>query len=398
MGIEDLKWWHWGIISLVVGYALAYANSMPPEPVGLTEQQVIEFERDVLHAPIGADHRPWVRNLIVYPMVEKGAAGRPAQVVMYDAAYHKPGTPDGTFTYRHCWYCAAVPYVTAHQPPSLQFAVGDYPAQVQAARKNLPPGIEKTYVPKTGETLESITAAVYGKYTAAGQEAIATANQAFRKDHSIQKLIQGKRWSAGQAVLVPFNPSDKKTVQDWLDSAAKDYSWVHYKFAWWKMPQYCNLVWMGSTFAVVGVIWPMALSVMSGAGLGRPKKKGQAYDMSRFGTGVSKAKVPGSQSQEMSEEHQKQLTSLNESLRASVKDGLQGGQPAAPEQKADSAAVPGRQFVPSAPGVAVAAPTPEAPQESKDFTGEFYPVARPTIKAEPDQHKPADPHNHPKLP
>jgi hypothetical protein len=204
-----------------------------------------------------------------------------------------------------------------------------------------------------------------------------------------------------QAIYIPWNPNDQKTVLDWLGDAEKDYPWVHHKFAWWKVPQNCNILWIGSSFAIIGVFWPITLNLLTTAGLGRPQAKDD-YDISRFGstTRKKKAAMPKPRA-EMTEEELKQLTALNETLAASVKEGLEqpAGSPSTSALAAQSGPqIPEREF--KAVPAAAPARIEEQPKEDKEFTGEFYPVAHPGVHNplhEPAPHsdknldKPSDP-------
>jgi hypothetical protein len=366
MRIEDLKWWQWVVFSLLLGWLLAYVNSSPVPTVGMLEQQATQFERDVLTPPVGEQKIPWVRKVVVYPLLQGSSTVRAAQVVVYEALAPRPNGGPNEFQYRRNWFCAPVPYV----PSDPRFARETRPAN------GLYPGFEKTYQVKPQDTLETITAAVYGQDTAAGENAIAIANQEFRRSHSVKALMDSKRVGKDQEIYIPWNPNGTKTVLDWLQDAEKDYPWVHHSFAWWKVPEYCSMVWIGSTFAVIGVVWPMTLSLLTTAGLGRPPVKDK-YDISRFGSGVSKNKAPAPKPRaEMTEAELKQLSALNDALTASIKEGLPTGASPAPAAHAPAGQqIPGRIFT-SAPAQAPV-PIIEQPKEDKEFAGEFYPVARP---------------------
>jgi hypothetical protein len=374
MRIEDIQWWQWIIISLLLGWLLAYMNQSEIVTVNFAEQQGTEFERDILHAPVNNGANPWTRNVVVYPLVKGRPGYPPVQVVVYDALVHTDNAPADAYHYEHKWFPGTVPYA----PVDPRFAR-------EAALKGdkLLPGFQEMYKVKPDDTLETITAAVYGKYSAEGGNAIQVANQEFRYSPSVKILMSNagrNRLRPDQAIYIPWNPEDHKTVLDWLGDAEKDYPWVHHKFAWWKVPQNCNLLWIGSSFAIIGVFWPITLTLLTTAGLGRPQAKDD-YDISRFGSTTRKKKATAPKPRaEMSEEEFKQLTALNETLAASVKEGLD---PAAASPSAGAAAAPSGSQIPerkfTAAPVAALAPIVEQPKEGKEFTGEFYPVARPPV-------------------
>jgi hypothetical protein len=259
---------------------------------------------------------------------------------------------------------------------------------------HLPAGIEKTFVPDSDANLASITAAVYGKDTPQGENALEMANFALQKSHSIAALIKAGRFRQGQSLAVPWNPDEQKTVRDWLDAAAHDYNWIQYRAAWWKDAKYCNLVWIGGTFTVVGVIWPIMIALLTGAGLGGHRVKKSDYDLARFGSGKSTpATMPGRKSKELDEAGQRQLAAMNQALTDSLKDSIStSGAPAKPA--AAAAAAP---HIPSPLAAEPLAPPPPSKQEEeKEFSGQFYPVAHPVAKPAETKPDPQQPPGQPK--
>jgi hypothetical protein len=379
MELDQLKWWHWVLISLPLGWLLAFMNSGTVQPTDYRTDEQVYFERAILHAPVGDQNIPWVRHLVVYPVTEaKGANGNPVLLtpVTYEVLVHKSGGEANEYEYVPTWFGARVPYACTNQRPTAN--PGD--ARVTKAANHLPAGIEKTFAPDPDATLASITAAVYGKDTPQGESAIELANAALQKSHSIAALIKSGRFRNGQNVMVPWNPDQQKTVRDWLNGVDQDYDWIHYQYAIWKEPNFCKVLWMGGTFAVVGVLWPISITLLTGAGLGGRRVKKSDYDLARFGSGKStRATMPGRKTKELDEAGQRQLAAMNQTLTDSLKDSATTSAPP-PKPAAAPAA-----HIPTPLASEPLAPPPAGPQEeAKEFSGQFYPVAHPAAKPKTD--------------
>jgi hypothetical protein len=380
MGIEHIRWWMWILISLPVGWLLAYVNSNPIQPTEMRTDEQVYFEQNILHAPVhaGGQDIQWVRNLTVYPptsAVNRDGSTIQIMPVTYEVLIPLAGGTAGEYEYVPSWFGAHVPY-------------GPSRGSNRANAGTLPPGMEETYVPAADATLGSITQAVYGKDTPEGRNAIAMANYTlFGLSHSIAELIKMRRFRPGQRLFVPWNPAEGKTVRDWLDTASHQAAWVHYEFAWWKVPKYCRMLWMGIAFGVIGVLWPMALLVLSGAGLSGRRVKESDYDLSRFGSGKSMP-APRAGAAELDEAGRASLSAMNASLTASLAADATDGGATPPAAAAGGAA--GAAAIPAKPLVAetLAPPVAEQPQKSsKDYKGEFYPVAKGEVKSDPDKPK-----------
>jgi hypothetical protein len=393
MDIENFRWWHWLLISIPLGWLLAYANSSPIQPTDMRTDRETTFESAVLHAPVGEAQIPWMRNLIVYPAAAAvGPGNKPIMVmpVTYEVLEPKPGGQTGEYHYVPTWFGARVPYA-----PANRRGIGRDGRTIPLSLKNLPPGIEKTYVPDPDATLQSITAAVYGKDTLEGQTLIATSNPALAVSQSIATLIKANKFRVGQALLIPWNPAEGKTVRDWLDAAGERYDWVHYKFAWWKEARGCQMLWMGISVGIVGILFPMMVSILAGAGLGGGRSVKSDYDLSRFGgkPGTAAARMPA-KAAELDEQGREQLAALNASLTSSLREGIgdasQKGVPASP------ATAPAAKQKPLPHEEPAVIPVLEQPAAQKEYAGEFYPVVRPAVphpdepKAPPSSHAPEE--------
>src|SRR5207248_1549758 len=88
-------------------------------------------------------------------------------------------------------------------------------------------------------------------------------------------------------------------------------------FAWWYLPWAIALLWGGGAVVLIGGIWPTALNLMIGAGLGRKKEKEPDYDLDRFKGGPEPAAAPSGRVAPTAADHQ-QLKALEESLQRNI--------------------------------------------------------------------------------
>jgi hypothetical protein len=380
MGLEHTKWWHWTLFSLVLGWTLGYLNSAPVEPLSRNDNTIVQFERSVLHAPAGGGEIPWIRNLVVCPPEEtKDSKGDTIHVmpVLFDELVHRTGGDANEFEYEPTWFCSAVPFVPLPFRPIVN---RNDPNYEQYANRPVP-GFKRTYSPDAKDTISTITAAVYGRDTPEGEDALRSANTIFTRSPSIQKLIDVKFFRPGGIVLVPADPDGPQvTVRDWLTEAAAEYPWIQFKYAWWRDTKYAQWLWMGSTFVIVGVLWPIVMALLGRSGLGGREMAMQHYDVNRFGKGKPEKKPAAARPKgELSKAGQEQLAAMNQSLMSELEVAGSGAAAAAPVAAAQQ---PAKQFVPGPAEPAAAAP--EKPPEEREFSGEFYPVAHPAAKPKDD--------------
>jgi len=116
---------------------------------------------------------------------------------------------------------------------------------------------------------------------------------------------------------------------------------------------------------VIGVIWPVLLNLMLGAGSGRKKRIEAEYDLDRFQSEPGAAPAPAISSANLQHLHELEHE-LEENLK---KPSIAMAQAPSPTNSQE----PIRQL--SSDPLDVSAPT--APGEDKDYRGEFYPVAKP---------------------
>ena len=94
-----------------------------------------------------------------------------------------------------------------------------------------------------------------------------------------------KQWQLIPAAIhlrEPVKPSSRRvegsefTVRAYLDAVgAVAGSGNVYRYAWWAEPKWVYITWTAMTMLMVGGVWPLALSVLIGAGFGRRSEEGR---------------------------------------------------------------------------------------------------------------------------
>jgi hypothetical protein len=355
--IEDMKWWHWIAISVLVGLVLAYTNAsnndLPPVHASMSP---VDFERNLIRSPVGENHTPWITDVTVYPPlpVEAGGGRALRQLVVFRCMVVPQDQPQNA---RLQWFTlmAPVPYEAMPRWP-----VGYNGDQAY-------PGVS-IYVAKKGDTLASVTADQFGQDSPEGENAIISANELLRTAESrslvrIRSLIP---------YYIPWNPASNRTVADLLDDAARLGVPVTYRTAWWEAPRYLYEFWIGGSFLVIGVIWPGLLRMMLQGGLGRsPEAK---YDLGRF---KSEPEKPAAKPVGITEADLEQVKAMADNLEASLRAGATAAAPGA--APVTTSAAPIKKLSGSAAEPSLPTMTEQGP---KEYTGEFYPVELPKAKPE----------------
>ncbi|MGA2441138.1 MAG: hypothetical protein ABSH08_09270 [Tepidisphaeraceae bacterium] len=371
--VEQMKWWHWVGLSLVLGALLAFLNSGGADTaIQHRSVSTVTFETGLMLQPWvdpkDSNHRrAWISNVIVHPVedVPVGDKVVKLQLVSYtrlqppDAAH-----PAGETDTEYLW--APFPYEPTPQASPNQGRQA-YPAA-------------SLYFAKKGDTLNSLTARFYHKDTAAGEKAIINANRSLRDaksaaDMKIQEWNGWKRGSPG-AYWIPWNPADQHTVRDFLVATNQFLQAqqgqaaipISFHYRWLESSRYGFEAWMIGTFLIVGVIWPTLLTVMIKGGLG--KMKPEEYDLSRFKGGPAPA-VAAAPAAVVSKGDMDRLRELEESMEATLKASAT----AAPAVETAPAPVPEVKKLAGGPADAPHVPMPQ--EEKKDYEGEYYPVAKP---------------------
>jgi hypothetical protein len=188
-------------------------------------------------------------------------------------------------------------------------------------------------------------------------------------------------------VPVPDAPAlaENATVVDYLKAAEKENPLLHFRYAWELQSNWFAAMWVIGGLVVIGGVWPTVLSVLLGAGLGRPSKSAEemadAEYLKRFGKGKKKS-APVLAGKGPTDADFKQLDSMNAALEGELAAaGLSLTTAPAALEEAKNQAAP-------APVIALnAEPGKPAPHERQHGETEeeyqlrykpddFYPVAR----------------------
>jgi len=367
--VEQMKWWHWTLISLIIGTMLAYVNSGAPDTsVSHSSVSSIIFESEVMvppwRDPNSHDVKAWMTDFAVHPLetLNTGAATVQRQLVSYTQYFAPtPMHPSGETSTDYYW--AAFPYEpTPRREPNRNEL--QYPGAA-------------AYRSKNGDTLESLAAKFYGKSSPQGVAAIIGANALLRDAHD----------AAGFAIIpnryywIPWNPADGHTVSDYLLAADKlikkqqgtEAIGITIHYHWWESSKFGKWIWMGGSVLIIGIIWPTLLNVMLRHGLG--SMKADEYDLTRFKGGKDAATMPAPSAAAATESDMDRLRELEATMAQSLKSSG-SNEPSLAEEKAEP-------VVAKLAGAPVEAPVLPAVEEGpKSYQGEFYPVVKTGGKAE----------------
>ena len=167
--IEDMKWWHWTVLSLLIGAALGAVNSAPRElPINARGTMgPMDFQERVVRVPLrdrrNGDIYPWVTHIVVYPVtiLQQDGATLDGQMVTYSVLER----PDASSSVgRISPYATFMPYPFEPQP------------RPDATEDSKFPGTQ-VYIAESGDTLRSITAKFYGKDDGAGRRLLTPINR-----------------------------------------------------------------------------------------------------------------------------------------------------------------------------------------------------------------------------
>lgn len=183
---------------------------------------------------------------------------------------------------------------------------------------------------------------------------------------------------------VPYKPQnftnalqmgDSSTVLNYVEQLAAKYKDVpvSYKFAWWETPKVVMAIWTAGGFIAIGLVWPVLVRLLVGAGFARTKKEA-VYDLDQFKGEKPKAGTAGLAPDG------KQLDDLNAAMEAKLAGFVEDDEDA--QTKAENEAAEAKiRALPSAPLEPVA--TGQEDKDSVEYKGEFYPVVKPGSHHDP---------------
>lgn len=161
----------------------------------------------------------------------------------------------------------------------------------------------------------------------------------------------------------PVDPNE--TVLTYLKKNAASHPQLRYRYAWEQQPAVVYAIWTGGAIALIGVVWPMLLGMLVGAGWGYVEKDDSNYDLDRFGHTPEATSAPAVDVG-LSAQH---LAEVEAELQRNL-EGFGSGE-AAPST---SAAPPEVRKLDGGPVQAM--PLPED-DPNREYKGEFYPVVKP---------------------
>ncbi len=419
MSIESLKRWHWALIGLSLGLLIGWAqvkigvDGMLAMGGHRTIGQ-IDFERGLRQAPMRA--YPIIEDLCIYP------DGRRFVLRMKRFEPH-PTHPDDHKTYRYSQYSLVTntPYFPATDVKKT-VDVEVLPAEskvhvnLSADRGGVPstftgwkngtnrwrdPGegdgsaVQFALRPAAyqltvmldpssgGKGMDELTATFNGHRLAPFGPAVGGGPLLWQTTIPRDALIDAPKQLlslARQGRAVPVRAlrltDPTYTVLDYLKEAAPGGQVPHYRFAWWVQPRATMALWAVGAVLLLGGIWPSVLTLLTGAGFGRPVPEAD-YDLDRF-KGEPKPVVAATPANTLTDEDQEELAALEERIMAGLSaDGE------LPDQNIPMTPT----SAPSTPRMLTAAPEkpideqeqPVAPTRSENhpaYQGEFYPVVR----------------------
>jgi len=363
--VEDLKWWHWLAISLVIGLALGYLNSAGADVPGgaHTDISQLKFEQ-LLMADTTVDakgnHIPNISGITVYPPRIAVVNDQPiaGQIVTFTGLI-RPNERSTVATLQFCTLMFPVPY-EAQPDAEVRRYRGSYPGTT-------------VYTWKKGDTIPSIANALYGKVTPAGVRAIKEANRVFRYAESSNDFIL----RPGDQIFVPWNPADNRTASDFLAAVKTIHPDVTYRYAWWRSPHYAYQLWTGGSVLIIGIIWPTLIQMMIKGGLGRPPRATDEYDLSRF-KGETEEEEEKKPKVVVTADDLIEMQKLQEKMEADLKESgfLQ------PAAQGGAATTPQPVGVKKLSGGPLELAADTKTEEEKNFEGEYYPVAHPKHREE----------------
>jgi len=368
--VEQMKWWHWTLLSLVIGALLAYTNTGGADTsVDHSSCSPGIFEGELL-LPAWVDPKnssrrmPLVGDIVVHPVepVIEGGKSVNYQLISFTMLTSPtPQNPSGS--------------------KDTEFMLAPYPYEPaprrNASRNNAAYPAASVYHAVAGDTLGSVAHRFYPKDPAAGEKAFIQTNPVLReaKGPADLKIV------AGRYYWVPWDPADQHNVNDFIEAAnqflkARDGTGaipisIHYR--WWENQKYGYQMWIGGSFLIVGVLWPMLLTVMLKGGLGSMTE--EEFSLRKYKSKPEPAMAKPAPTGPTAGDMQR-LRELEETLSASLKAGAT----AAPA--AEATATPAEAPVKKLTGTAAETPVaPKVEEEKKDFAGGvYYPVELPHTK------------------
>ena len=173
--------------------------------------------------------------------------------------------------------------------------------------------------------------------------------------------------------LSPASPRKDYSVLDFLAEKKKATPTLDYRYDWWWEPRNLWFISVAGSVLVIGVLWPVALRGMVAVGLAEPPEE-RGIDLSRVSAAGDSAKVPTGRPTSAAE--RAKLDAMNDDLEAALaKSAVEHGRTTQTDTPSAQPAILPLKIDTSEPVIAV-----KAEDKPHEYTGEFYPVAKPGHK------------------
>lgn len=437
MGIENLKWWHWVVIALVLGPLGAWIQ-LQIGPRGNVSQRTTMapdfFEASALRAGTGreADDDAAPRDLTVYPL-DGGAFLATLWAPTQGDQRERVRKNAKALIVKEQEIVAPTPYKPLNplpNPPHLElsFAVMDrdnrwddaearwHAMKLREVRQTGWKTVrEGARDPGTGGGAEvefplrraacelivlpartsasraaDVSVEFNGKPLGALQSDPSAKVPAWRTAVPAERFVAGRqslrfvRKPGTQPIALRgievVNP--QYTVVDFLNDVRQRNTKLAFSYRSSWEPRRAYLYWTVGSLVAVGVAWPLLLKLLIGTGFGRAPAEPE-YDLNRFKGGLDRAKVvkpPPPDAEEQLEQH---IKAFEEQLEQELTDQ--------PLPRLEPEEVPPLTRVQPARVFSGAVEEPTAGgepgvDEHKEYGGEFYPVVKKVEHVEKDAH------------
>jgi hypothetical protein len=188
---------------------------------------------------------------------------------------------------------------------------------------------------------------------------------------------------------LPYRPTNDNTslntVSAFLSDLGKQDPTIKYKYAWWEERNWSIALWTLGSVIVIGGIWPFVIQLLIGAGLAKPPKPKEEYDLERFGKGKQDAKAAG-RPKEMTVAEQDRLRRMNEEMERDLA-------PSGARVTAGGVVTETQAQITKLTGGPLEDKTAEQEEIEKEYKGEFYPVVKAThVKKKDGEHHDSEKH------
>jgi hypothetical protein len=378
MRIEDLKRWHWCILGILAGLAMAYTWSNMDVAQGRTTSQN-NFERGLSIKNANGD--PQLRNIVIYPPNET-PNGEKVSLVTFDWLTQNKG-----FEYIKHSFNASIPYKPTpfsglparfRGTPAGPIEVGDKFLLTVTTNTGRSETLEYS---ATGTTVESVTAGIVEEWKKSKLLLLKMISVVDDKTHvtitisnigpdkSVQLSTVEQDGSPADGQTFELG-SDTFTVTQFLDRMKERNAEISYLYAWYREPKWMYTVGVVGGLVVIGGIWPTLLNLMIGAGFGRPPREKDEYDLDRFKGEPEPEKAPAPTG--LTDADRKQLAELEAELAKKVGDGTVATATATAEETQETEI----RKLDARPAEPLPPPPVQPPPEKKEYRGEYYPTAK----------------------